>query len=93
MRKGFYLKLAAGNIKKNSRIYIPFLIAAICNVMVISIMYALTQNSGLSKIPGGSDMQIILLVGSNIMVFFSVIFLSLYQQFPYETKKKGVWCI
>lgn len=95
MRKGFYLKLAAGNIKKNSRIYIPFLIAAICNVMVISIMYALTQNSGLSKIPGGSDMQIILLVGSNIMVFFSVIFLFYTNSFLMKRRKKefGVYNI
>lgn len=95
MRRGFYLKMAADNIKKNGKIYLPFLIASISTIAVIYIMYALTQNSGLSQVAGGTDLQMILILGSNIMAIFSVIFLFYTNSFLMKRRKKefGVYNI
>lgn len=88
MRRGFYLKMAADNIKKNGRIYLPFLIASISTVAVIYIMYALTQNRGLSQVVGGEYLQMILILGSNIMAVFSAIFLFYTNSFLMRRRKK-----
>ena len=95
MRRGFYLKLAAGNIRKNRRVYFPFLLAGIGTVMVTYIMYALTQNSGLAELRGGTDLQMILMLGSNIMAIFSLIFLFYTNSFLMKRRKKefGVYNI
>lgn len=88
MRRGFYLKMAADNIRKNARSYLPFLFAGFCTVAVTYIMYALTQNSGLSQVMGGKNLQMILLLGSNIMAIFSVIFLFYTNSFLMKRRKK-----
>lgn len=88
MRKGFYLKLAAGNIKKNGKVYLPFLLTCICTVMVSYIMQALTKNKGLSEIRGGDDMKTILMLGYIVMCIFSVIFLFYTNSFLMKRRKK-----
>lgn len=95
MNRGFYLKLAASNMKKNGRIYTPFLISCICTVMVCYVMNALMQNSNLSQIMGGKDMQMILSLGFWIMCIFSVIFLFYTNSFLMKRRKKefGVYNI
>lgn len=71
------------------------MIASICTVAVTYIMYGLTQNSGLSQVIGGKDLQMILLLGSNIMAIFSVIFLFYTNSFLMKRRKKefGVYNI
>ena len=95
MSKGFYLKMAADNIKKNSKVYLPFLISCIFTVMMSYIMRALSLNSGLSEIPGGRNMQSILSMGYVVVSIFSAIFLFYTNSFLMKRRKRefGVYSI
>ena len=42
MKRGFFLKLAAGNIKKNSRTYIPYILTCIMTVAMFYIVKSLS---------------------------------------------------
>ena len=44
MRKGFYMKLAAQNLSKNSKFYIPYLIASSMTAAMFYIMNFLENN-------------------------------------------------
>lgn len=95
MSNGFYLKMAADNIKKNSKVYLPFLISCIFTVMMSYIMRALSLNSGLSEIPGGRNMQSILSMGYIVISIFSAIFLFYTNSFLMKRRKRefGVYSI
>lgn len=95
VHNGFYLKIAAENIKKNSKVYLPFLISCICMVMMTYIVRALSLNSGLSQIPGGKNLQTILSMGYVVISIFSVIFLFYTNSFLMKRRKKefGVYNI
>ncbi len=95
MSKGFYLKMAADNIRKNSKVYVPFLISCICTVMMSYIVRALSINSGLSEIPGGNNMQMILSMGYVVISIFSAIFLFYTNSFLMKRRKRefGVYSI
>ena len=53
MRKGFYTKLAASNIKKNSRTYIPYIITCIITAAMFYIINSLSNNESIKKLYGG----------------------------------------
>lgn len=95
MRNGFYVKMAADNIKKNGKLYLPFLISCICSVTMSYIVRALSMNSGLSEIPGGKNMQTILLMGYVVVSVFSAIFLFYTNSFLMKRRKRefGVYNI
>lgn len=95
MSNGFYLKMAADNIKKNGKVYLPFLISCIFTVMMSYIMRALSLNSGLSEIPGGRNMQTILSMGYVVVSLFSAIFLFYTNSFLMKRRKRefGVYNI
>ncbi|KHL97140.1 hypothetical protein QW71_02995 [Paenibacillus sp. IHB B 3415] len=95
MSNRFYLKMAADNIRKNGKVYLPFLISCICSVMVSYIMLALSMSRGLGQIPGGNNMQLILTLGNVVISIFFAIFLFYTNSFLMKRRKKefGVYNI
>ena len=74
MSKGFYFRLALSNIKKNRKLYLPFIISSTCMVMMYYIMMHLQQDPQVSAFNKGFYVQQILSFGVLIMAFFSLLF-------------------
>lgn len=88
MSSGLYRKLAFTNIKNNKRFYFPYLLTGILTVVMFYIIFALTGNEGLGKMPGSRDVQMIMGFGKGVIGFFSVIFLFYTNSFLMKRRKK-----
>lgn len=81
MKAVFYPKLAADGIRKNKRLYFPYILSGIVMVMMFYILSYLVVSPALSQIPGGSTLVIILPMGAGVIGFFSLIFLFYTNSF------------
>ena len=90
MNKLFYPKLAAINIKKNSKTYLPFIITCICTIAMFYIMHALSMNEGIEKGPGASAVKSTLQFGTIVIGIFSAIFLFYTNSFLIKRRKKEI---
>src|SRR4051812_9411466 len=88
MNKFFYPKLAANNLKKNSKTYLPYIITCICTIMMFYIMYALSMNKGLDKMMGGDSLKILLSLANYVIGIFAIIFLTYTNSFLIKRRKK-----
>ncbi len=88
MKSGFYFKLAASNIRKNSRTYIPYIITCILTVMMFYIMKSLSLNPGINNIMGSTSLYMILDLGTIVIAIFSAIFLFYTNSFLIKNRKK-----
>lgn len=88
MNKFFYPKLAATNLKKNNKTYVPYIITCICTVMMFYMMYTLSVNEGLDKMKGGDSLKILLNLGNYVIGIFAVIFLTYTNSFLIKRRKK-----
>ena len=76
MNNRFFLKLAASNMKKNSKTYIPYILTCVMTVAMFYIVKSLSMNPGLEKMIGGSTLTYTMFLGSIIVGLFAVIFYS-----------------
>lgn len=74
MSKGFYFKLALSNIKKNRKLYLPFIISSVCMVMTYYIIQHLQQDPQVAAFEKGFYVQQILAFGIYVIAFFSLLF-------------------
>lgn len=81
MRVGFYPKLALNGIRKNKRLYLPYILTGSLMVMMFYIMSFLAESPSLSKMSGGSVLRQILPLGSVIIGIFSLLFLFYTNSF------------
>lgn len=88
MSAGFYPKLAVTGIRKNGRLYIPYLLTCIGMVMMYYIITFLSQYEGLLHMNGGAVMQSMLNMGSFILAVFAVIFLFYTNSFLIRRRNK-----
>lgn len=84
----FYPKLAASNLKKNGRSYIPYILTCILTISMYYIMKSLSLNSGIQNILGSSTVEYTLSFGSNVVAVFSFIFLFYTNSFLMKGRKK-----
>lgn len=84
MRKGFYWKLAAGNIRKNRKIYYPYLLTAVLTAMMLYVISSLSSNQSL----GSGNLLITLQLGKLVTPLFAVIFLFYTNSFLMKRRKK-----
>lgn len=82
----FYLKLALTNIKKNGKIYFPYLITSIFTVMMFYCVKFLGGDNGLRKDSESAAMMMSL--GVYVVIIFSVIFLLYINSFLMKNRKK-----
>ncbi|MDF2587241.1 MAG: transporter permease [Anaerocolumna sp.] len=86
--KRFFVRLAATNIKRDKKMYVPFIIAfsAIVSIyfMVVTIMYS----KGLADVPSGDTLQSLFQVGFVIMSLMTVIFMLYINSFLIKRRKR-----
>lgn len=90
MNKGFYHKLAVNNIKKNRRVYIPYILAGIFTAMMYYMLSAISMNEGLNHMSGGNSLKIILRMGCSVIGIFAVIFLFYTNRFLMKQRQKEI---
>lgn len=88
MNRFFYGKLAFGNLKKNGRLYLPYMLAAIGIGAMFYIMLALTADEGIGKMPGAAELKMIMGLGCGVIMVFAVIFLFYTNSFLVKRRKK-----
>ena len=88
MRKFLYGRLAAVSMRKNAKIYIPYLLTSIFSVAMFYIMLYLTFNNGLRQIPGANILKATMVLGSIVIAIFSVIILLYTNSFLMKRRKK-----
>lgn len=88
MSKAFYLKMAWENLRKNKKIYVPFILTSIFTTMMLYMIIALANNSGMQNMLGGSNMVMMLNFGIVVVELFIVIFLFYTNSFLLKRRKK-----
>lgn len=88
MKIGFYPKLAFEGIRKNKRLYLPYMLTCIGMVMMYYIVTFLGQCDALSSIPGSASLRSTMDFGSWIIAIFSVIFLFYTNSLLIRRRKK-----
>lgn len=88
MKSGFFARLAADNIKKNGRIYLPYMLTCIVTVMMFYMIKSLSLNPGLKGMVGGNFMNNTMGMGSWVVAIFSFIFLFYTNSFLMKQRKK-----
>ena len=88
MKSGLYLKLSVNGIKKNKKLYLPYLITCICMVMMFYLIDYLAVSPQFAKIKGGDTMQMILGFGSSVISIFSLILLYYTNSFLIRRRQK-----
>lgn len=88
MSKLFYPKLAADNIRKNARTYVPYLITCIITVAMFYIIKSLSLNEGIQELAGAGFIQYMLYLGSWVVGLFAGIFLFYTNSFLMKRRKK-----
>lgn len=88
MKAGFYPKLALSGIKKNSRLYTPYILTCAGMVMMYYIISALSMSPIIGALRGGRTIMSMLSFGSNVIAIFAVIFLFYTNSFLIRRRKK-----
>lgn len=70
-----YPRLAATNLKKNHKVYLPYLLACTVSVMLLCIIMTLMVDPALGTLRGGAPMQEMLGFGSVVVGIFAAIIL------------------
>ena len=81
MRTGFYPKLAWEGVRKNKRLYFPYILSGSIMVMMYYILSFLIESPALAQMPGGSVLMTVLPLGCVVIAVFSLLFLFYTNSF------------
>lgn len=88
MSKTFYFRLVFDNLKKNAKMYIPFVLSCILTIMMYYMVSSLSMNPNMMNMIGGDVMQQILSLGIYVITVFAVIFLFYTNSFLIKRRKR-----
>ncbi|MDD4096971.1 MAG: ABC transporter permease [Oscillospiraceae bacterium] len=89
MKIGFYSRLAADGIRKNKRLYVPYILTCVGIVMMFYIISFLSTHKLLDVMKsGGRTMKEILYLGWWVIGIFAVLFLFYTHSFLVRRRKK-----
>ena len=88
MTSGFYARIAASGMKKNGRLYVPYLVTCIMMVAVHYILHYLGNSGIMDSMPGGHTATDMMQMGTYIMALFGTIFLFYTQSTLIKGRKK-----
>lgn len=88
MNNRFFSKLAASNIKKNGKAYIPYILSCVMTVALFYIVKSLSYNPGLKNMVGSSTMMTMMSMCSVIIALFAIVFLFYTNSFLMKRRKK-----
>lgn len=81
MKTGFYSKLAWEGIRKNKRLYFPYILTGSVMVMMYYILSFLVESPALAQMRGGSVLMSVLPLGCVVIAVFSLLFLFYTNSF------------
>lgn len=95
MNHKFYCRMAWTNLKKNKKLYLPYLLSALFTVVTFFTISTIAKARSLRNMKGGNSLQGMLFMGMIVIAFFSVIFLYYTNGFLIKQRKKelGLYCI
>ena len=88
MKKGFYPKLAFDGIRKNKKMYLPYILTSVGMVMMYYIILFLQFSQNIKDAVKSSTAADILGLGSWVIAIFSCIFLFYTNSFLIKRRKK-----
>ena len=88
MKFGFYPRLAANGIKKNGKLYLPYLLTCISMVMMYYIISYLSESEHIVNMRDGYTLTSVLSLGKIVILVFSLIFLFYTNSFLLRKRKK-----
>lgn len=84
----FYPKLAWIGIKKNSRLYLPYMLTCVGMIMMYYILAFLAEEKAILSLRGGDSIQAMLKLGTGVIAVFSLLFLFYTNSFLVRRRKK-----
>lgn len=81
MKKGLFFRLAIDGIRKNRKLYIPYIISIAGMVTIVYLLVYAMLTPALSQMEGETTMRLVMLLGANVMSGFSVGFLFYTNSF------------
>lgn len=88
MNNFFYARLSLHGLRKNKKIYVPYLLTCIVTITMFYMIHSLSENSSIAAMRGGSTLQGTLKFGSVVVALFAVIFLFYTNSFVIKHRKK-----
>ncbi|HHV99123.1 MAG TPA: ABC transporter permease [Clostridiaceae bacterium] len=88
MNSFFYPRLAANNLKKNAKTYIPYILTCIGTIMMFYNMSFLARAKDMGSLSDSQALRTILSLGASVIAIFSVIFLFYTNSFLIKRRKK-----
>ncbi|MBU3186768.1 FtsX-like permease family protein [Clostridium estertheticum] len=90
MNSSFYFKFAKTNLKKNSKTYLPYILACISAIIMFYTMDCIVLNEGLDKIRRAETLKMILKFAVKVIGLFSIVFLFYTNSFLIKRRKKEI---
>ena len=87
-KRGLFGSLALNGVKNNSKLYLPYLCAAIGTIAVFYILYALMLDMSTVSMGGGTTLGIILGLGCWVIAVFGVLFMFYTNSFLISSRTK-----
>ena len=81
MSAGLFTRLAVDGIKKNKKLYVPYIISLAGMVAISYVLYYLVEAPAISKMRGASVLYTLMGMGKLVMVVFSCLFLLYTNSF------------
>lgn len=88
MKKGFYVRLAANNIRKNSKLYIPYIFTCVLSVVMFYVMMSLSLDPAVKKMFAGGTLSLIMRYGTVIVGIFVFAFLMYSNGFLMKRRQR-----
>ncbi len=88
MKSFLYLQLAVSGIRKNKKLYIPYLLTCMGMVMMSHILQSLSYAPALRAMRGGAQLQFFLSLGKVVVAVFAVLFLLYTNSFLIRRRYK-----
>lgn len=89
-KRGFYAHLAAQNMRKNGRFYLPYLLTGVFCTAMLYTMYFLNGNKGVSQMPGSAYVLTFLWLGIGVVTIFSAIVMLYTNSFLMKRRRKEI---
>ena len=87
MKKSFYPRLAFDGIRKNKRLYLPYILTQIGMIMMYYIVIFLRYGESLKGTFGEGTVSIVLMLGGWVIAIFACIFLFYTNSFLIRRRK------
>lgn len=88
MKRGFYYNLAYEGMRKNKKMYIPYILTCICMVMMLYIIQYLQHSEVIQNGRGGTTAGMTMALGGWVIGIFSLIFLFYTNSFLMRRRSK-----